>query len=180
MRRLRLKQVLLVAVLLSLVPAVLLLLRGRGANVPGQGANADRQASLAPLPPVPVPADDPLTPQKIELGKLLFFDPRLSGDASTSCATCHDPKLGWGDGNEVSRGYPREVVLDGVSGLDGSAGEGSHVGAACRQHELGAGRGAPQAGAGLRGSLQQGLRKRANPGPGAPGHRRLRADGGVT
>jgi cytochrome c peroxidase len=109
MRRLRPKQVLLVAVLLSLLPAVLLLLSGRGANVPGRGANPDRRAPLAPLPSVPVPADDPLTPPKIELGKLLFFDPRLSGDASTSCATCHDPKLGWGDGNEVSRGYPGTV-----------------------------------------------------------------------
>jgi cytochrome c peroxidase len=108
MRRLRLRQVLLVAVLLSLLPAVLLLLRGREATR-GREPNADRRVLLAPLPPVPVPADDPLTPQKIELGKLLFFDPRLSGDVSTSCATCHDPKLGWGDGNEVSRGYPGTV-----------------------------------------------------------------------
>jgi len=43
---------------------------------------------------------------KVELGKLLFWDTRLSGDVSTSCATCHDPKLGWGDGGALSRGYP--------------------------------------------------------------------------
>ncbi len=90
------------AVLLGLVPVGLLLL-------PGTGENADRPAGLAPLPPVPVPGNDPLTPPKAELGKLLFFDPRLSGDASTSCATCHDPKLGWGDGGELSRGYPGTV-----------------------------------------------------------------------
>ena len=60
---------------------------------------------LAPLPPVPVPADNPLTPEKVALGKLLFFDARLSGDAGTSCASCHDPRLGWGDGAPLSRGY---------------------------------------------------------------------------
>ncbi len=60
---------------------------------------------LAALPPVPVPADNPLTDEKIELGKLLFFDDRLSGDVGTSCASCHDPRLGWGDGNALSRGY---------------------------------------------------------------------------
>jgi cytochrome c peroxidase len=61
---------------------------------------------LASLPPVPVPADNPLTPEKIELGKMLFFDNRLSGDGSSPCAACHDPKQGWGDGGEISRGYP--------------------------------------------------------------------------
>ena len=43
---------------------------------------------------------------KVELGKLLFFDARLSGDASTSCASCHSPESGWGDGGDLSRGYP--------------------------------------------------------------------------
>lgn len=89
-------------VLLGLVPVGLLLL-------PGTGENADRPPELVPLPQVPVPASDQLTPPKVELGKLLFFDPRLSGDSSTSCATCHDPKLGWGDGGELSRGYPGTV-----------------------------------------------------------------------
>ncbi len=60
---------------------------------------------LALLPQVPVPADNPLTEAKVALGKLLFFDPRLSGDVGTSCASCHDPRLGWGDGNALSRGY---------------------------------------------------------------------------
>ncbi len=60
---------------------------------------------LAPLPPIPVPADNPISDAKAELGKLLFFDDRLSGDVGTSCASCHDPRLGWGDGNALSRGY---------------------------------------------------------------------------
>ncbi len=60
---------------------------------------------LALLPEVPVPADNPITDEKVALGKLLFFDSRLSGDLGTSCASCHDPRLGWGDGQAVSRGY---------------------------------------------------------------------------
>ena len=61
---------------------------------------------LAPLPPPPVPADNPMSKEKIELGKLLFWDARLSGDGSTPCVACHMPEQGWGDGGEISRGYP--------------------------------------------------------------------------
>lgn len=61
---------------------------------------------LATLPPVPVPPDNPQTAEKIELGRLLFFDPRLSGDGSTPCFSCHFPQRGWGDGGTKSRGYP--------------------------------------------------------------------------
>jgi cytochrome c peroxidase len=64
-----------------------------------------RFPALAPLPELPVPGDNPISEAKIELGKLLFFDDRLSGDVGTSCASCHDPRLGWGDGNALSRGY---------------------------------------------------------------------------
>ena len=61
--------------------------------------------ALAPLPDVPVPADNPITNAKVDLGRLLFYDARLSGDVGTSCASCHDGRLGWGDGNALSRGY---------------------------------------------------------------------------
>ncbi len=61
-------------------------------------------AAIAERPPVP--ADNPITPAKVELGRLLFFENRLSGDTSTSCATCHLPDVGWGEGNAISRGYP--------------------------------------------------------------------------
>jgi len=64
---------------------------------------------LGPLPAVPVPADNPMTPEKVELGKMLFWDSRLSGDASTPCVVCHEPKQGWGDSGEISRGYPGTV-----------------------------------------------------------------------
>ena len=66
---------------------------------------SDQFPELAVLPEVPVPADNPITAAKSELGRLLFFDNRISGDLGTSCASCHDPRLGWGDGQAVSRGY---------------------------------------------------------------------------
>ena len=64
------------------------------------------QGGLGPLPEVPVPADNPASEAKIELGRLLFFDQRMSGDGSTSCAICHSPELGWGSGSAISPGYP--------------------------------------------------------------------------
>ena len=47
------------------------------------------------LPPVPVPADNPLTRARIELGRKLFFDRRLSINDTLSCATCHIPEQGF-------------------------------------------------------------------------------------
>ncbi len=64
------------------------------------------QDGLGPLPEVPVPPDNPMSEVKIELGRLLFFDPRMSGDGSTSCASCHTPRLGWGSDTAISPGYP--------------------------------------------------------------------------
>lgn len=61
---------------------------------------------IGALGPPPIPPDNPVTPEKVELGKLLFFDARTSGDVSTSCASCHDPRNGWGDAGDLSRGYP--------------------------------------------------------------------------
>jgi cytochrome c peroxidase len=43
-----------------------------------------------------IPADNPLTRAKIELGRQLFFDERLSSDNTVSCASCHDPMQGYG------------------------------------------------------------------------------------
>lgn len=62
--------------------------------------------SLGPLPPVDVPADNPMSAAKVELGQLLFWDTRLSGNGSTSCASCHFPQSGWGEPEALSRGYP--------------------------------------------------------------------------
>lgn len=91
------------ALALTLVPALVDPAAGKQRPLDDRGRPLP---ALAPLPPVPVPRDNPITPDKIELGRLLFFDPRLSGDGSTSCVSCHQPELGWGDGQDLSRGYP--------------------------------------------------------------------------
>jgi cytochrome c peroxidase len=63
-------------------------------------------APKAPLGLIPVtfPADNPYSPAKAELGRYLYFDPRLSADGTVSCATCHDPRHGFTDGAAVSTG----------------------------------------------------------------------------
>ncbi|MBI5484357.1 MAG: cytochrome-c peroxidase [Deltaproteobacteria bacterium] len=61
---------------------------------------------LEPVPEVQAPADNPQTTEKIELGKKLFFDRRLSGDGTMSCASCHMPDLGFSDGQDISLSYP--------------------------------------------------------------------------
>lgn len=61
------------------------------------------------LKAVPIPADNPLTEAKIALGKQLYFDPRLSGDDTISCASCHDPKKGWSNGSAFATGVRGQV-----------------------------------------------------------------------
>src|SRR5262247_10756 len=51
-----------------------------------------------------VPRKNPMTPAKIDLGRRLFFDPRLSADGRISCASCHDPKLAFTDGRATASG----------------------------------------------------------------------------
>ena len=65
-----------------------------------------RPASLAPLGPPPNPPDNPMSAEKIELGKMLFFDPILSGNAGMPCSACHLPEAGWSVPLPVSIGYP--------------------------------------------------------------------------
>jgi len=70
---------------------------------------------FSPLPDVPVDptnrvADDPAAAR---LGQALFYDKRLSGPGTVSCATCHDPALGWGDGRPLAKGvanHPRHSM----------------------------------------------------------------------
>lgn len=59
------------------------------------GAFAGRAS--AQLPAVPVPAENPMTPEKVILGKILFWDEQLSSDNTTACGTCHIPAVGGGD-----------------------------------------------------------------------------------
>ena len=69
-------------------------------------ALADENPPLAALGLPPIPSDNPQTPEKIDLGKLLYFDSRIGGDASVACVDCHQPKQGWGFNDPLSRGYP--------------------------------------------------------------------------
>lgn len=62
--------------------------------------------NLAPITALPIPENNPQTQEKIELGKQLFFDRRLSGDGTMSCATCHIPDLAYTDGQATSLSYP--------------------------------------------------------------------------
>ena len=59
-------------------------------------ATADMRKWLRPAK-VPQPKDNKLTPERVALGKLLYFDTRLSLSGKVSCATCHNPKRGWTD-----------------------------------------------------------------------------------
>lgn len=73
------------------------------------GDSAATGLSMTPPPGLkgnqltPPPADNPLTLDKAELGKVLFFDPRLSASGKMSCATCHPPEKGWADGEAFSK-----------------------------------------------------------------------------
>lgn len=55
------------------------------------------------------PKDNPFNEAKKSLGKMLFYDPRLSSSGQIACASCHDPQLGWGDGKKVAFGHDRQL-----------------------------------------------------------------------
>ncbi|WP_039963673.1 cytochrome-c peroxidase [Rhodopirellula europaea] len=94
------------------------------AGIPGDGpltleqaqrflANADNHTELnVELPKgldaasgnIHIPEDNPITRAKIELGRQLYFDPRLSADGTISCATCHAPETGWGAPTQFGEG----------------------------------------------------------------------------
>ncbi len=61
---------------------------------------------LAPLPPVSAPPDNPITPKKVDLGRLLYFDPRMSADGIISCDSCHPASTGWGAPAGISFSRP--------------------------------------------------------------------------
>jgi cytochrome c peroxidase len=61
-------------------------------------------AGLGLLPAPPEDPENPITPAKVELGRLLFEDPRLSGDESLSCESCHSPEMGYAEAVAFSEG----------------------------------------------------------------------------
>jgi cytochrome c peroxidase len=85
---------------MAMTPCKLSLLAGALALAAALGAAAQTGADLAPLP------EPKFNKDQAELGRYLFFDTRLSGDAALSCASCHDPKQGWTDGQPLGKAYP--------------------------------------------------------------------------
>ena len=74
------------------------------------GINWSEEFNIGALPEVaPAPEDNPLTKEKIELGKKLFFDPILSANNKISCATCHSPGKGFADGLDRSNGFSEGI-----------------------------------------------------------------------
>lgn len=69
-------------------------------------AESNRPEGLSALGPPPIPASNLMTPEKIELGKKLFFDPILSGNYAMPCSACHLPDAGWAVQDKISFGYP--------------------------------------------------------------------------
>lgn len=77
-------------------------------DVPPGGATNGAPGSgglKRPFPAMVMRTENPSTEDKVALGRLLYFDPILSGDNSQSCATCHHPDLGLSDGRNMSMGF---------------------------------------------------------------------------
>lgn len=85
---------------------VLLVLTALSAcSEPGPPARPKPLVRFAALPErAAAPADNPPSAAKAELGRLLFFDPILSGDQDVACATCHHPTNGWAEFRDLSIG----------------------------------------------------------------------------
>lgn len=64
-----------------------------------------------------VPEDNPMSAAKIKLGKQLFFDTRLSGNQTVSCASCHDPNKGWADDRKFSPGAHGQLTTRNVPSI---------------------------------------------------------------
>src|SRR5688572_23308683 len=75
----------------------------------------------AGLPPVPVPAENPITEPKRVLGKILFWDEQLSSDGTVACGTCHRPSAGGGDPRSGRHPGIDKGTIDDVMGSPGIA-----------------------------------------------------------
>ena len=91
---------------------------GLGLLLAAAGSSADRvvaepiswrEAYRRPAD-IPFPDDNPYSEAKAELGRMLFFDPILSGSRSRSCASCHNPGLSWSDGLPRAVGEQQEAL----------------------------------------------------------------------
>jgi len=99
------------ALLLVFLVAPYFLVAGDGPGKPTTALNVQilGPQKLGNLPPVIAPPDNPQTSAKILLGKQLYFDTRLSKDNTVSCASCHNPALGWSDAGPTSAGIAGQL-----------------------------------------------------------------------
>jgi len=95
---------------------------GDGSTSPGSGEDLRTLLHLPPHMSLPaVPDYNPVTAEKIALGRRLFYDLRLSGNGSQSCASCHQQRLGFSDGITVPRGSTGQTLLRNSQGLANAA-----------------------------------------------------------
>jgi cytochrome c peroxidase len=73
-------------------------------NIPYEPQAYQMEALPYFFPEVPIPDDNPMTLEGVELGRMLFYDPILSKDSTISCASCHQPSLAFTDGVTLSIG----------------------------------------------------------------------------
>ena len=97
---------LIVAAAATLLVAGSPLIEAAGPRVPAPSTEDARWQLKTP----PQPAENVGTPARVELGKVLFFDPRLSGNGASSCASCHNPSLGWSDGQKTAVGFKGAIL----------------------------------------------------------------------
>jgi len=109
-------------VLASLLLSAAALTTASADGLSGQTSSVDPRSLLSDYQrPAKIPDSkaNPSTPEKVALGRMLFFDPRLSGSGVISCGTCHNPALSWGDalpkglghmGNRLGRHTP--TIID--------------------------------------------------------------------
>ena len=104
----------------SLIPVMLagaLALAGRLAMVQAGEIPTYRWAIPAWLPPPQVPTDNPMTPAKVELGRHLFYDARLSRDGTIACVSCHLPEKAFADARPVAVGVGGAKAARNAMGL---------------------------------------------------------------
>ena len=88
------------------VVGCLALLFGAGVSISGDGPSnrPALQAKYQRPDEIPFPEGNSYSEAKSKLGRMLFFDPLLSGSRARSCASCHNPSLSWGDGLPLAVG----------------------------------------------------------------------------
>ncbi len=99
------------------VSLVIVIFLGLGGESSAGGGSIDGDRVPVGFPPVPVPEDNPLTAAKVELGRHLFFDSRLSADGTFACSSCHQPAHAFTDSRPQAVGVTGETHPRGAMTL---------------------------------------------------------------